>query len=132
MSVFGLVALAGVVVNDSLVLLDQINRNVTAGQRVIEAVTDAGAMRFRAVFLTTVTTVAGLAPLLLERSTQAQSLKPMAISLTFGLAFATLLTLIVVPVLYLVSDDVRRLLTRLVHTGPARAAQQPEALHHSS
>jgi multidrug efflux pump subunit AcrB len=89
-------------------------------------------MRFRAVLLTTVTTVAGLAPLLLERSTQAQSLKPMAISLTFGLAFATVLTLIVVPVLYGVSADVRRLATRLVRMEPARATREAEALHHSS
>jgi len=132
MSVFGLVALAGVVVNDSLVLLDQINRNVAAGQPITEAIIDAGAMRFRAVILTTVTTVAGLAPLLLERSTQAQSLKPMAISLTFGLAFATVLTLIVVPVLYLVSGDVRRLAIRLIRPEPARTVKEPEALHHSS
>ncbi|MBN1492195.1 MAG: efflux RND transporter permease subunit [Phycisphaerae bacterium] len=108
MSVFGMVALSGVVVNDSLVLLDQINERIRAGRPVLEAVLASGELRFRAVLLTTLTTVAGLAPLLLERSTQAQTLIPMAVSLTFGLAFATLLTLVVVPSLFLVLSDVRR------------------------
>jgi multidrug efflux pump subunit AcrB len=107
MSVFGLVALSGVVVNDALVLLDEINRNVKAGLGTVEATVDAGAVRFRAVVLTSITTVAGLAPLLLERSTQAQSLIPMAISLSFGLAFATVLTLVVVPALYVGFVDIR-------------------------
>ena len=127
LSVFGLVAMSGVVVNDSLVLLDRINTGIRqrahrvgtahqsgAGQCppddswVFDAVLEAGAVRFRAVILTTVTTIAGLAPMLLERSTQAQVLAPMAISLVFGLAFATGLTLVVVPALYLTVIDVRR------------------------
>ena len=122
LSVFGIVAMSGVVVNDSLVLLHQINARVRQraagssphgpepqqGSFVFDAVLEAGALRFRAVVLTTVTTVAGLAPLLLERSTQAQTLIPMAISLVFGLAFATVLTLVVVPALYLGLIDVRR------------------------
>ncbi len=109
MSVFGLVALSGVVVNDSLVLLDRINESRAAGRPLLDAVSQAGEHRFRAVLLTTVTTIAGLAPLQLERSTQAQWMIPMTITLTFGLGFATVLTLIVVPAMYLVLFDLRRL-----------------------
>ncbi len=109
MSVFGLVALSGVVVNDSLVLLDQINENRAAGRHLLESVLQAGEHRFRAVLLTTVTTIAGLAPLQLERSTQAQWMIPMTITLTFGLGCATVLTLVVVPAMYLALFDLRRL-----------------------
>lgn len=108
MSVFGSVALAGVVVNDSLVLLDAINRGVREGKSVESAVFAAGELRFRAVVLTTITTVAGLLPILLEPSSQAQTIKPMAISVCFGLMFATVLTLFVVPSLYLLLNDARR------------------------
>jgi multidrug efflux pump subunit AcrB len=118
MSVFGIVAMSGVVVNDSLVLLDQINSNVREGRPVFDAVLNAGTRRFRAVFLTTITTVAGLAPLMLERSTQAQSLIPMAISLVFGLLAATALTLVVVPALYLLMIDARRTVRWLRRGGP--------------
>ncbi len=108
MSIFGMVALSGVVVNDALVLLSQINDGVRAGQPVFQAVVGTGEARFRAVFLTTATTVAGLTPLLLERNTQAESLVPMAIALTFGLAWATVLTLLVVPAMSLALNDVQR------------------------
>lgn len=108
MSVFGMVALAGIVVNDSLVLVDQINQNLKRGMCVSAAVAEAGASRFRAVIVTSLTTIAGLLPLLAERSTQALSLIPMAISIAFGLMFVTILTLFVVPVLFLVSNDVKR------------------------
>jgi len=132
MSLFGIVAMSGVVVNDSLVLLDRINAEVrqraasssprgSASQGeslVFDAVLEAGALRLRAVVLTTLTTVVGLAPLLLERSTQAKMLIPMAISLVFGLALATVLTLIVVPALYLVVIDARRV-ARWLHRGGA-------------
>jgi len=110
MSVFGLVALSGVVVNDALVLLDRVRSNRRAGMPLFEAVVEAGCARFRAVLLTTVTTVAGLAPLMLERSTQAQPLIPMAISLVFGLMVATVLTLVVVPALVLGVEDLRGVL----------------------
>ncbi|MEQ8787293.1 MAG: efflux RND transporter permease subunit [Pirellulaceae bacterium] len=100
-SMFGLVALAGVVVNDSIVLVDFINHRVRDGLALRPALLEAGQKRFRAVMLTSVTTVAGLMPMLLERSFQAQVLVPMAISLAFGLMASTVLVLMIVPVLYL-------------------------------
>lgn len=108
MSMFGFVALSGVIVNDALVLVDQINRSIGDGESVFDSVLMAGEARFRAVMLTTITTVAGLTPLLAERSTQAYAVKPMAISLVFGEIFGTVLTLIVVPVFFLVVNDARR------------------------
>ncbi len=100
-SMFGLVALAGVVVNDSIVLIDFINHRVHETDLSLrQSLTDAGVQRFRAVMLTTVTTLAGLLPLLLERSLQAQVLIPMAVSLSFGLGVATLWVLVLVPTLY--------------------------------
>jgi multidrug efflux pump subunit AcrB len=101
-SLFGLVALTGVVVNDSIVLIDFINHRVRGGVPLREALLDAGRRRFRAVLLTSVTTIAALVPLLLETSFQAQVLIPMATSLCFGLAATTVLVLLLVPVLYLV------------------------------
>jgi len=108
MSVFGIVALCGVAVNDALVLLDYINTSVRDGRTVAEAVYAAGEARFRAVVLTTVTTIGGLLPLLCARSSQAQSLIPLAISMSFGLAFATAVTLFLVPAVYLMVNDARR------------------------
>jgi len=113
LSLIGLVALTGIVVNDSLILLDFINREVAAGVPVFEAVIDGGKARLRAIILTSVTTIAGLAPLMAERSFQARFLIPMAISISFGLAFATVLTLVIVPSLYLVVHDLRGLLRRI-------------------
>ena len=127
MSLFGMVALAGVVVNDALVLIVRINREVRAGRPVFEAIVEGGRSRFRAVVLTTVTTVAGLTPLLAERSSQAQALIPMVISLAFGLIFATLLTLLVVPALYLTVNDLRRLVKWLHRGGPYPAPEAVEA-----
>ncbi len=117
MSLFGVVALSGVVVNDSLVLLDQVNTSIREGKSVAEAVAGAGERRFRAVVLTSITTVAGLAPLMLERSTQAAPLVPMAISLVFGIVFATVLTLFIVPSLYLLVNDMRRFAHWLLRGG---------------
>jgi multidrug efflux pump subunit AcrB len=128
MSLFGAVALSGVVVNDALVLLVRINRLVRGGRAVLGAVVEAGKSRFRAVILTTVTTVAGLTPLLAERSSQARQLMPMVISLCFGLIFATVLTLLVVPVLYLLSNDLRRLVIWLHRGGPYPTPEVVEAL----
>ena len=99
-SMFGLVALAGVVVNDSIVLVDFINARVREGQPLRLALREAGCVRFRPVFLTSITTIGGLMPLLLETSFQAQFLIPMATALAFGLALTTLLVLILVPVMY--------------------------------
>ncbi|MCP3918491.1 MAG: efflux RND transporter permease subunit [bacterium] len=105
-SMFGVVALAGVVINDSLVLLDMINRLRREGKSPTEAALEAGARRFRPILFTTITTCAGLAPMIVEKSLQAQFLIPMAISLSSGVAFATLVTLVLVPALTLIREDV--------------------------
>ncbi len=101
-SIFGIVALAGVVVNDSIVLVDFINRRVTEGLPIHDAIIDGGRRRFRAVLLTSVTTVAGMLPILLERSREAQVVSPMATSLAFGLTLSTVVVLVLAPVMYLV------------------------------
>ena len=105
-SIFGIVALSGIVVNDSLILIDFINRAVGEGMDVEDAVVESGRARFRAVLLTSLTTVAGLLPLLLERSFQAQFLVPMAVSISFGLLASTVLTLLFVPSLYMIVHEV--------------------------
>ncbi|MEH6823707.1 MAG: efflux RND transporter permease subunit [Motiliproteus sp.] len=109
MSAMGMLALSGVVVNDSLVLVDFVNRMRASGMPLQEAVRMAGSARFRAVMLTSLTTFCGLMPLIFEKSTQAQFLIPMAVSLGFGILFATLITLFIVPVNYLLLEDMRRL-----------------------
>jgi multidrug efflux pump subunit AcrB len=108
MSVMGILALAGVVVNDSLVLVDWINRRRREGMALAEAVRSSGAARFRPILLTSLTTFVGLLPLIFEKSTQAQFLIPMAVSLGFGILYATFLTLLLVPVAYLVLEDILR------------------------
>ncbi|WP_448549332.1 efflux RND transporter permease subunit [Thalassotalea fusca] len=108
MSMLGLMALIGVVVNDSLVLVDYINKKRISGELVHDAVLIAGRARFRPVMLTSLTTFIGLMPLLFEKATQAQFLIPMAVSLGFGIIFATFITLILVPVNYLLVEDVKR------------------------
>jgi multidrug efflux pump subunit AcrB len=108
MSLMGMLALAGVVVNDSLVLVDWINRRRREGMALVDAVRVAGAARFRPILLTSLTTFVGLLPLIFEKSTQAQFLIPMAVSLGFGILYATLLTLILVPVAYLILEDMLR------------------------
>jgi multidrug efflux pump subunit AcrB len=108
LSFMGILALSGVVVNDSLVLVDYVNQRRLGGTSVKKAVYEAGARRFRAVLLTSLTTFAGLIPLLFEESTQAQFLIPMAVSLGFGIIFATLITLFIVPMNYLILDDLKR------------------------
>ncbi|MBM79774.1 MAG: multidrug transporter [Planctomycetaceae bacterium] len=100
-SMFGLVALTGVVVNDSIVLIDFINQQLGEGKSLSEALMTAGARRFRPVMLTSITTIAGLTPILLETSFQAQILIPMATSIIFGLMFATFVVLFLVPAMYL-------------------------------
>ncbi|MBL9077900.1 MAG: efflux RND transporter permease subunit [Planctomycetes bacterium] len=115
LSMFGLVALAGVVVNDNIVLVDWVNQRRDAHDSLLDAVRTAGAARFRPILLTSLTTFGGLAPLLLEKSVQARFLVPMAISLGFGVMFATLISLVLVPALYLVLDDVKRSVQRGWH-----------------
>lgn len=103
LSVVGILALIGVVVNDSLVLVDYINKQRARGMDVFEAILKSGSARFRPVILTSITTFAGLTPLLLDSSTQAEFLKQMAISLGFGILFATIITLIFIPINYLLA-----------------------------
>jgi len=99
-STYGIIALAGVVVNDSLILVDFVNRARADGVPLREAVVQAGTQRFRPVLLTSLTTFFGLVPILLERSLQAQFIIPMATSLAFGILFATVITLFLIPALY--------------------------------
>lgn len=108
MSLLGILALIGIIVNDSLVLVDYINKMRSTGMSVIDAVLTAGNARFRPVMLTSLTTFIGLMPLLFEKATQAQFLIPMAVSLGFGIIFATLITLILVPVNYLLMESAKR------------------------
>jgi multidrug efflux pump subunit AcrB len=107
MSLMGVIALSGVVVNDSLILVDHINTAVKSGVEELRAVVEAGTRRFRAILLTSLTTFFGLAPMLLERSVQAQEIVPMAVSLAFGIVFATVITLLLVPSLYMILLDLR-------------------------
>ena len=107
LSLFGLVALAGVVVNDSIIMVDFINKAVRSGDPVTEAVVNAGKERFRAIVLTSLTTFFGLIPILLESSISAQIVTPMAVSLGFGIIFATLITLVLIPCLYVILDDLK-------------------------
>jgi multidrug efflux pump subunit AcrB len=112
LSMMGLVALGGVVVNDSLILVDFINRSREAGTPRDEAILASGVARLRPVLLTTVTTVGGLIPLAFFASGQAKFLSPMAISVVWGLSFATLLTLILIPCLYAILEDLKGLILR--------------------
>lgn len=112
LSFFGMIALTGIVVNDSLVMLTRFNQLRQKGCDLDSALVEAGSSRFRAIFLTTVTTVGGLLPLLYETSEQAQYLIPAAVSLAFGEMFATLITLVLIPLLIRISDDVYRLVKK--------------------
>ena len=120
MSVIGMVALTGVVVNSSLVLVHYINAARSRGAEVRDAVREAGTARFRPIVLTALTTFVGLTPLLLERSVQAQFLIPMATSLAFGVLFATVITLFIVPAGYVILEDVRGLFGRREKSEPSR------------
>jgi multidrug efflux pump subunit AcrB len=125
MSFFGMVALSGVVVNDAIVLIERINEFMAEGRGFRESVRLGGARRFRAVFLTTITTVGGLAPLIIEKDMQAQFLVPMAISIAAGVAFATLLTLVLIPCLLVILNDLRRV-TRWMFTHEWPTAEEVE------
>ncbi len=105
LSWLGIIALVGIMVNDGLVLVGKFNSYLKEGVKFDDALVKAGVSRFRAIFLTTITTIAGLAPLLLEKSRQAQFLKPMAISISYGLAIGTFLTLLMLPLLLSVSNS---------------------------
>ena len=107
MSMFGIVALSGVVVNDSLIMIDLINRERRSGIELHQVLRDCATRRFRPIMLTTLTTFFGLLPMITERSIQARFLIPMAISLAFGVMFATCITLVLVPSLYMILEDVK-------------------------
>ena len=125
MSVFGTVALAGIVVNDAIVLIECINRYIADGMPFHEAVRRGGVRRFRAIFLTSISTIGGLMPLILERDFQAQILIPMAVAVAAGVAFATLLTLLLEPCLLCILNDFRRSVHRLA-TGRWPSAEEVE------
>lgn len=112
LSVMGILGLTGIVVNDSLVLVDYINQKRKEGMALMDAVLTAGETRFRPVMLTSLTTFVGLLPLMLNQSTQAQALIPMAVSLGFGILFATIITLIITPVNYLVGRSIKHTIIR--------------------
>jgi multidrug efflux pump subunit AcrB len=117
MSLFGLVALSGVIVNDSLIMVDFVNRGRRDGLALVDAVVQAGISRFRAILLTTLTTFLGLLPIMFETSMQAQLVIPMTLSLGFGIVFGTVLTLFLIPCLYLMLDDLLSL------TDPAQESE---------
>ncbi len=127
LSLMGIVALAGVVVNDSLVLVDFANREFRAGKSHRDAIHAAGVRRFRPILLTSLTTFGGLAPMILETSRQARFLIPMALSLGYGILFATLIALVLVPCLYLIVEDLRHLFgvrdARALEHAPAQRLQ---------
>ena len=125
MSMFGVVALSGVVINDSLVLIDFANREQRSEMNAHDAIYSAGIQRFRPVLLTTLTTFGGLAPMIFETSRQARFLIPMAVSLGFGIVFATLITLVLVPSLYMIVEDLKHLIgTReMVHLDVSRKTE---------
>lgn len=112
-SYFGVGAAVGVVVNDNLVLVDYVLKLRAKGMNVYDAIVEAGVARFRAILLTSVTTFVGLVPMMLERSTQAAFLKPTVIALAFGVLIATFVTLILVPALYCIGEDIRVFFIRL-------------------
>ncbi len=112
LSMFGIVALSGVVVNDSLLLIDKINSDRRDGKGMRESVIDAGIRRFRPILLTSLTTFFGLTPMIMETSIQAQFLIPMAISLGFGILFATGVTLLLIPSMYVVLEEVKSLIRK--------------------
>lgn len=128
LSVFGIMALTGVVVNDSLVLVDFINQKRREGMDLHEAVRISGVRRFRPIFLTSITTFAGLMPLMFDRAIHAQFLKPMAVSLGFGILFATIITLFLIPTAYLALEDLKALFRPLWrwYAKPFKDEEEPE------
>jgi len=113
MSMFGMVALSGIVVNDAIVLIEGINSRLEAGSNFLTAVSEGSKRRFRAILLTTLTTFFGLMPMILEKSVQAQFIIPMAVSIAFGVAFATVVTLVLIPSIIVILNDIRRLIRLL-------------------
>ena len=131
MSIFGIVALTGVVVNDGIVLIERVNENIAEGMSFFDAILSGGARRFRAIVLTSLSTVGGLAPLIMETDLQAKFLIPMALSMAAGIAFATVLTLVLVPSLMVLLSDARLLVHRLKYGfWPKRVDVEPALDRH--
>ncbi len=122
LSIYGILALTGIIINDSIVLLDQVNRNLRSGQKVFDAVYNGAIARLRPILLTTMTTAAGLGPIIMETSRQAQFLIPMAVSVAYGLIFGTFILLLVLPALILVMNKMRV----LAHSFILRKKMSPE------
>nr|WP_299170299.1 efflux RND transporter permease subunit [uncultured Allomuricauda sp.] len=125
LSMLGIIALIGIMVNDGLVLIGKFNINLRNGLDFNEALYEAGRSRFRAIFLTSITTIAGLAPLLLEKSRQAQFLKPMAISIAYGIGFATVLTLLMLPLFLSFGNNIK-VLAKRAWTGEKTTREEVE------
>lgn len=125
MSMCGIVALAGIVVNDSLVMVEFINRERATGKTTLDAALTAGGRRFRPILLTSITTFVGIMPMVFETDVQARFLIPMAVSLGFGVMFATFITLLLIPAVYLMLEDVTTLIRGKARTAAALAAHQP-------
>ena len=123
-SLMGVIALSGVVINDSLIMIDYANRR-RGESSALEAISQAGLRRFRPILLTTLTTFGGLAPLIFEKSLQAQYIIPMAISLGFGILFSTAIILVLVPCLYLILDDIQSM---FVEKAPASSELEASRL----
>jgi multidrug efflux pump subunit AcrB len=131
MSIFGIVALTGVVVNDAIVFIERINENIAEGMPFFDAILSGGARRFRAIFLTSLSTIGGLTPLIMETDFQAKFLIPMALSIAAGIAFATVLTLVLVPSLMALLSDARLLVHRLKYGfWPKRVDVEPARDRH--
>ncbi len=128
LSVLGIIALIGIMVNDGLVLISKFNINLRQGMLFDAAIYEAGRSRFRAIFLTSATTIAGLAPLLLEKSRQAQFLKPMAISIAYGIGFATVLTLLMLPIFLSFSNRAKVGTKWLAKGGPVTREEVERAI----
>ncbi|MDX1282359.1 efflux RND transporter permease subunit [Shewanella colwelliana] len=130
LSLFGIIAAAGVVVNDSLVMVDYVNRARLAGVAMKVAVIQAGCRRFRAILLTSLTTFIGLVPIMTETSMQAQMVIPMAVSLAFGVLFATVVTLVLIPCLYVMIEDMKQIVSRIGHNFFGSSTNQDAAQQH--
>jgi multidrug efflux pump subunit AcrB len=125
LSFLGLVALAGIIINDSVVLVDKYNNLLKSGMNVPDALLEAGMARFRPIVLTTITTAAGLAPIIFLRSEQGQFLIPMAVSVAFGLIFGTILTLLALPSALYAINDLRVMLNKLKNKKGTRLELEP-------
>ena len=113
-----MIAVSGVVLNDNMVMVFYVNERRDVGESLLKSITDVGPVRFRPIMLTTLTIIAGMSPMMMERSWMATFLKPMAVSISFGVGFATLVSLLLVPALYLVLDDIAQFIKRRGEPSP--------------